>query len=151
MDHDQVSDSVSNLVVDLARLFRQRMDEAFAAEGLDLTPGEGRTLLRIARNEPIRQNVLAERLGIEPMTVSGFVDRLERRGLVARETDPADRRAKLVRSLPAAAPLVAHLDAVVAGLRERALSGFSRAEGEAVRRALVRMRANLATEALAPA
>jgi len=37
--------------------------------------------------------------GLHPATMTGIVDRLERAGWVARERDPADRRAVLVRPL----------------------------------------------------
>ena len=35
-------------------------------------------------------------MGVEPMTLSGYLDRLEARGLIERKPDPTDRRAKLV-------------------------------------------------------
>jgi len=45
----------------------------------------------------LRVSVLSERLLIRPASVTGVVDRLERAGLVAREGDPTDHRAKFVR------------------------------------------------------
>ena len=45
----------------------------------------------------LRVSVLSERLLIRPASVTGVVDRLERAGLVARESDPTDHRAKYVR------------------------------------------------------
>jgi DNA-binding MarR family transcriptional regulator len=44
----------------------------------------------------LRVSVLSERLLIRPASVTGVVDRLERAGLVAREADPTDHRAKFV-------------------------------------------------------
>ncbi len=55
-----------------------------------------RTLAHAARTGAVRQNVLAERMGVEAMTLSTSLDRLEARGLDLRQPDPADRRAKLV-------------------------------------------------------
>lgn len=45
----------------------------------------------------LRVSALSERLLIRPASVTGVVDRLERAGLVAREGDPTDHRAKFVR------------------------------------------------------
>jgi len=45
----------------------------------------------------IPQSGLAERIGLSKQAVQQFLDQLESHGLVHREPDPADRRAKLVR------------------------------------------------------
>jgi DNA-binding MarR family transcriptional regulator len=42
----------------------------------------------------------ARRAGLHPATMTGILDRLERGGWVARERDPDDRRAVVVRVLP---------------------------------------------------
>ena len=89
-------------MTDLSRLIRAEMDRRISDAGLGLTPGEGRTLAHAARAGEVRQIELAERMGVEPMTLSGYLDRLEARGLIERKPDPTDRRAKLV-ALTAAA------------------------------------------------
>ncbi len=48
--------------------------------------------LAIAADRRLRMGELAERVLIVPSSCSRIVDRLVRRGLVARERDPADRR-----------------------------------------------------------
>src|SRR5215213_1054284 len=53
----------------------------------------------IARNGPLSPSALARRAGLHPATVTGILDRLERGGWVARERDPADRRAVVIRAL----------------------------------------------------
>ena len=95
-------DTFGFLVTDLSRLIRAEMDRRISDAGLGLTPGEGRTLVYAARAGEVRQIELAERMGVEPMTLSGYLDRLEARGLIERKPDPTDRRAKLV-ALTAAA------------------------------------------------
>jgi DNA-binding MarR family transcriptional regulator len=52
----------------------------------------------IARQGPLSPSVLAERAALHPATVTGILDRLERGGWVARERDPSDRRAVVVRA-----------------------------------------------------
>ena len=53
----------------------------------------------IARHGPISPTALAQRAALHPATVTGILDRLERGGWVARERDPFDRRALVVRVL----------------------------------------------------
>ncbi|GAA4526596.1 MarR family transcriptional regulator [Chelativorans composti] len=90
------------LVADLARLIRADIDRRIEAAGIGVTPGEARVLVYIARYGKARQNVLAERIGLEAMTLSCYLDRLERQGLVQRSPDPSDRRAKLAELTPEA-------------------------------------------------
>jgi MarR family transcriptional regulator, lower aerobic nicotinate degradation pathway regulator len=49
-------------------------------------------LLGILRDRQPRMAELADHLGLEKSTVSGLVDRAERRGLVQRSTTPEDGR-----------------------------------------------------------
>ena len=42
---------------------------------------------------PSLANELGKRAGLEPSTMTGLLDRMERDGLVKREPDPNDRRA----------------------------------------------------------
>jgi DNA-binding MarR family transcriptional regulator len=53
----------------------------------------------ISRHGPLSPSALARRAGLHPATMTGILDRLERGGWVARERDPADRRAVVVRAL----------------------------------------------------
>src|ERR1700743_1118529 len=52
----------------------------------------------IARHGPLSPSALARRAGLHPATMTGILDRLERGGWIARERDPADRRAVLIRA-----------------------------------------------------
>lgn len=106
------------LMTDVARLFRAEFDRRVGEAGIGLTPGEGRTLTHAARAGIVRQTVLAERMGIEAMTLSGFLDRLEARGLIERRPDPTDRRAKLVALTDEADGVLERVQTVAAGLRE---------------------------------
>jgi MarR family transcriptional regulator for hemolysin len=131
------------LVVDLARLFRQHFEIALAREGLGITAGEARTLLYAAAEGGVRQSVLADRMHVEPMTLSDFLDRLEADGFVQRTPDPNDRRAKLVRVTKAGKPLAARIRAIAGAVRERATAGLSPGEVDSMRRTLQVMRSNL--------
>jgi DNA-binding MarR family transcriptional regulator len=66
---------------------------------LDLKDVDLACLDTIARHGPLSPTALARSAGLHPATVTGILDRLERGGWVARDRDPADRRAVLVRAL----------------------------------------------------
>jgi MarR family transcriptional regulator for hemolysin len=134
-------------IVDLARLFRRRFERAVARSGLDITAGEARTLMHLNLASPVRQAALAERMLVEPMSLSNVLDRLEARGLVERRTDPDDRRAKLVTMTKTATPMVAKLAEISARVREQATEGLGEGEIAAVRRAIAIMRGNLCADA----
>jgi DNA-binding MarR family transcriptional regulator len=111
-------DTLGFLISDVARILRAEIERRIAAAGVAVTPGEGRALANVARCGIVRQNVLAERMGVEAMTLSGYLDRLESRGLVTRAADPADRRAKLVELTPQAEDVLADVRAIGAAIRE---------------------------------
>jgi DNA-binding MarR family transcriptional regulator len=132
------------LVTDLSRLIRAEMDRRISDAGLGLTPGEGRTLAHAARAGMVRQNVLAEQIGIEAMTLSTYIDRLEAKGLVERMPDPNDRRAKLVRLTEAASEALGSVNAAAASIRSDASAAMEPADWAALLRLLRQARDNLA-------
>src|SRR5690606_14738588 len=111
------SEAIGFLIADVARLLRAEFDRRTSSAGLGLTPGEARILVATARIGPVRQAVLAERVGIEAMTLSSYLDRLEAQGLVSRTTDPNDRRAKLVEVTGPAEPVLAAISEISDKLR----------------------------------
>lgn len=145
------ADSIAFLTGDLARLLRRSFEQAIASEGFDLTVGEARTLYYVARCPEARQAELAERMHVEPMTLSNFLDRLEQKGLIARRLDPRDRRAKHALVTRAAEPLVKRISTLAHEVRASATVGFSASEVETLRRMLQRMRENLTARESAPA
>lgn len=136
-------DSFGFLVTDLTRLVRAEMDARVSAAGLAVTPGEARVLAHAARAGSVRQNVLAERIGVEAMTLSGYVDRLEARGLVRRVVDPADRRARLVELTPAADAVLADVRAISVGLRAEVSRSIAPEQWDRLMDLLKTARANL--------
>jgi DNA-binding MarR family transcriptional regulator len=66
---------------------------------LDLKDVDLDCLDLIDRHGPLSPSALARRAGLHPATMTGILDRLERAGWVARDRDPSDRRAVVVRPL----------------------------------------------------
>lgn len=131
------------LVTDVARLMRQEFDRHIGEAGLGLTPGEARTLSHAARAGTVRQSALAERMGVEAMTLSGYLDRLEARGLVQRTVDSADRRAKLVHLTEAAREVLARIREIGPRARLHVEASMTPAEWETLQTLLKRARTAL--------
>ncbi|BCH21815.1 MarR family transcriptional regulator [Mesorhizobium sp. L-8-10] len=139
-------DSFGFLVTDVQRLVRAELDRRIGEAGLGLTPGEGRTLSHAARAGAVRQTVLAERMGVEAMTLSTALDRLEAHGLIERQPDPADRRAKQVHVTESGQDMLARIQPIAAGMRADASKGVAQADWQRFLDTLKIVRANL-TEA----
>lgn len=90
----QIKDSLRDLRNQLSMLNRQ-VGIQLALKDIDMD-----CLDLISRHGPLSPTVLARRAGLHPATVTGILDRLESAGWIARERDPADRRAVTVRALP---------------------------------------------------
>jgi DNA-binding MarR family transcriptional regulator len=89
---DQVVGELSGLVFQITARLRAEFNAVGVA--LDLPPAQALVLANLSEPSPMRD--LAEWLSCEPSNVTGIVDGLERRGLVTRQSDPADRRVKHV-------------------------------------------------------
>jgi DNA-binding MarR family transcriptional regulator len=59
---------------------------------LGLTPGEVNALAQLDAGAPVTVAQLGAATGQRPSTLTGVLDRLERRGLVERSLNPRDRR-----------------------------------------------------------
>jgi DNA-binding MarR family transcriptional regulator len=69
----------------------------------ELRDGDLACLELLGRQGPLGPSALARVMHIHPATMTGVLDRLEAGGWIVRERDPADRRAVLVRIVPARA------------------------------------------------
>ncbi|MCQ8781348.1 MarR family winged helix-turn-helix transcriptional regulator [Mangrovibrevibacter kandeliae] len=138
--------SLGFLLTDASRLARQESERCFSEANLQLTYGEIRTLAHAARYRGSRQAALAERMGIEPMTVSAFLDKLEMKGLVERQVDPSDRRAKIVVVTQQAAVIFDEIRPVVLAMYERMVAGIDDADLDTALDVLTRIRLNLTTD-----
>ena len=76
------------------------------------------------------------------MTLSRYVDGLEKAGLVVRRFDPKDRRAKCVVPTDAAAPVLGAIRRLSDGLVAKMEIGLEDVEKETLRKALRTMRDN---------
>ena len=122
-DREPGGESTSDLLMMAARSMRRSFDESMAA--YDVTPSQARALRVVAELGSVRLSALAEALRIAPRSATEVVDALEAHSLVAREPDPADRRATSVVPTEAGIRLGAALDEARRTATEQRLSVLS--------------------------
>ncbi len=86
----------------------------------------------IASHGPLSPSALARRAGLHPATMTGVLDRLEQGGWVARERDPIDRRAVVVRARHERAAELMRLYAGMNTAMDQICAGYSDAELEVI-------------------
>ena len=133
------------LIHEVARLMKRRFEEEAKSHGITLP--QWRALAQIAINERITQVQLAAASDTDPMTMSGVLDRLEKRGLIDRYADPTDSRAKLARLTPEGEEIFVTARKVGLAMYEAALEGVSEEDRNTVIAVLGKMRGNLLGQA----
>src|SRR5690606_19725700 len=127
----------TNLLRDLTRdllhagrLWRKMARQAAATHGV--SEAASAPLVWIERlGDNVRQNVLAEAVGIEGASLVRLIDELEGSGLVIRQPDPNDRRANEVSLTPRGKEVVAEVNADVQALRRQVFAGLPDSDLEA--------------------
>jgi DNA-binding MarR family transcriptional regulator len=118
----------------LARRFQQIAVAIFHAEveacGSDLTPVQYAALLAIYRRPGVDQITLAGLIAYDRTTITGVIDRLERKGLVTRTVNGSDRRARELRTTAAGTDLLLQIQPAVDAAQDVLLSGLSPSEAE---------------------
>lgn len=90
-ERDPVAErQLCGLVEELARRIDHHLRERVIT--LELTGPQATALREL--NGPLTMRELALRMGCEPSNVTYVADRLEKQGIVERQADPHDRRAK---------------------------------------------------------
>src|SRR3954451_10526550 len=122
---------VSYLVGRLDRILRRRLGDALAPHGLSLPEY---TTLSVLRARPGLSNAqLARRALITPQAMNEVLARLERRGLVRREVDPAHARIRRARLTAAGETLLAAADAATAPVEEALTPGLRESLADVLR------------------
>jgi MarR family transcriptional repressor of emrRAB len=92
---------------------------------LDVTASEINTLANLADGRSRNVRELAEDTGTRATTLTGVLDRLERRGYLIRELDPADRRSFRLALTASGRAAARKVRAAVTDLEAAALAGLS--------------------------
>lgn len=103
---------------------------------LELTASEINALAALADGPAPTVSGLAAATGTRATTLTSVLDRLERRGHVARVPRPGDRRAVLIQLTPAGHRAATSVRQAMAGLEQRALGGLPAGTIDAARTVL---------------
>jgi MarR family transcriptional regulator for hemolysin len=133
------NENLSFLLITAGRLLRARFERALEQAQLEVTPGEARALVLLRLLGSVRQNALATALSVEPMTLVGYLDRLQKQGLISRQPDPSDGRAKLLAMTDAGRALERRITKILAGERDRAFGSLGADEVDVFKDLLQRL------------
>ena len=125
----------------VCRAHRANVGEHLAEVGLYV--GQEMVLIELWREDGLRGGELAERLGIEPPTVTKMLRRLERCGLVTQRQDPEDARSFRVYLTDDGRSLEEPVARCWERAEEKSLAGMSAGERRTFYRLLSKVRANL--------
>ncbi|HEX4846805.1 MAG TPA: MarR family transcriptional regulator [Novosphingobium sp.] len=132
--------SLAYLLSDSARLLRRAFDAR--VRELGMTSPQARLLLILNVTEGENQGYYAERLEVEPISLTRMIDRMEESGLIERRRDPADRRAWRLFLTARSRDVIDQVRAGLAGLEDEMLAGLGAAERAALGTMLEAIRTN---------
>jgi len=121
--------------------YQQAINEELAPQGV--TFRQCQVLGVLALSGPSSQADLAQRMGIEPPTLVGILDRMERDGWIRRAACADDRRRKLVQATKNAEPVWSKMTAAARRVRARATKGLTAAQLAQLKELLELVRQNL--------
>ena len=114
--------------------FHRAIGEEVAPHGI--TYRQSVVLAWLALEGELSQAELAAKMMVEPPTLVGILDRMERDGWITRNSCPSDRRKKLIRPTAAVEPVWDKIAESGRRVRARATEGFTDEEIETLRRLL---------------
>ena len=132
---DALRRKVSSTLVIAARKWRRTSHGVLSA--FNVSEACATPLLTASRlGEAVRQVTLADYIGIEGPSLVRLLDQLCAAGLMRRDEDPADRRAKTVVLTKEGRAVTQKMEEELVTLRAQALKGISRSDLEATLRVL---------------
>lgn len=139
-----VSDSLLKLLTEVTRRFEAELNRSLRAElDAELRPAHY-AVFRYLEPGGSRVSVLADAAGMTQQSMGELVTHLQRRGLVERRADPADRRARLVVATEAGRAAVAVAAGRIAEIEQRLRADLGADALELLRRTLAGARSSLA-------
>lgn len=122
LEHD-LEQSIGYWLTVATQAYHRAVSDELAPHGI--TYRQSLVLGWLAVEGELSQTDLAAKMLVEPPTLVGILDRMERDGWITRNDCPADRRKKLIRPSAAAEPVWEKILACAARVRARATDGLS--------------------------
>ena len=138
-------DSVGYWLTLATQAFHRAVSDEVAPHGI--TYRQSLVLAWLVIEGELSQAELATKMMVEPPTLVGILDRMERDGWITRNGCPSDRRKKLIRATRAAEPVWEKIAEGGRRVRARATEGLSDEELETLKQLLSRVNRNLESNA----
>ncbi len=139
--HHPVKESTGNALAKVCRAHRGNVGELLSEVGLHV--GQEMVLIELWERDGLRGGELAERLGVEPPTVTKMIRHLESCGLVERRQDPQDARSFRAYLTEEGRSLEGPVARCWERVEEKTFAGMSVGERRNFHRLLAKVRANL--------
>ena len=141
-------EDISSQIVQVARAHRSRAAELLGKLGLH--PGQEMILFQLQLQDGQTLSQLAERLGVQPPTVTKMVTRMEASGHLERHPSPRDSRVTQVFLTKQARNVIGEVDRAWAQLESETIAGLNLEERLLLRRLLMQVANNLGGEIRPP-
>lgn len=101
-----------------------------------ITAAQNALLMFLDKEEGASMGAAAEALGLKHAAMSGLVDRMEKKGLIARRASPTDGRSTTLALCDAGRAIVTESHQLITATNSRLLDGFSSDEQKIIERFL---------------
>lgn len=128
----------------LTHASRSRLDDAL--RHLELSSFQYTILSVLAHNENLSSSRLSRRFYVTPQTMGEVILLLEKKGLIERREDPANKKALLLSLTRLGQSICAEGDGIVAKFEQKIFGGLSGAELTTLRSILINALSSLRTE-----
>ena len=144
MSFTELTECPYYLVSRVALQVTSALKKGFVAAGVQkVRPAYLGVLMNLWRKDGLKVVELGRKAGLEPSTMTGLIDRMERDGLVARSVDPKDRRAQQIRLTALGKDVEAPVRAVVAGVISNVFTGISEKDLDQTKKLLRQVLSNV--------
>ena len=133
--------SVGCWLIRTSQAYERALNSELAPRGI--TFRQVQVLGWLAYDEQLSQSELADRMHVEPPTLVGILDRMERDGWISRHDCATDRRKKLIRAESQAEPVWAEIVQSAQRVRNRATSDMELEQVQALKELLDKVLENL--------
>ena len=133
--------SIGYWITMTSHCYQQTLNDELAPFGI--TFRQFQVLAWLAYDGELSQTELARRMMIEPPTLVGILDRMQREGWIERTLCPDDRRRKRLALRAAAEPVWLKVVSCLNRVRQRATSGMSDKEVAMLKKLLGKVQDNL--------
>jgi MarR family transcriptional regulator for hemolysin len=141
MLHYDFESSIGAWLTLTTQTYHRAVSDELAPHGI--TYRQSMVLGWLALEGELSQTELASKMMVEPPTLVGILDRMERDGWITRHNCPGDRRKKIIRTNPAAEPVWERIVECAQRVRRRAIEGLSERDLATLKKLLHRIQSNL--------